>query len=150
LIPPAVYLNIIQADSAVDTAEADSERLRDSIYFEVSAWDPEQGAWLNFDRLAPFKTAKIPRLMTRVDGRDEIRLRMRALPIDEDGARELFEGVKGICWEPKLSIGDEEASTNEVPVITTSSIIGMRPGVAGLSAILPPIERGSPWSQAYP
>ncbi|MCB9176829.1 MAG: hypothetical protein H6648_06675 [Caldilineae bacterium] len=93
-LPYAVWLSILGPSGDALAASG-------PVQVRVAVWDPAAGAWLDFDRMAAGSSAQIPRLVTRQEGRDQIRLRLARDP--QDGLR-AWEALREQCWEPRLSI----------------------------------------------
>ncbi len=74
----------------------------DAFPVKISLWDQAQGAWLTFNVLSVGKSTEIPRVISRADGRDQIRLRLEAdlSGPDEQERWSMFNG----CVEPRLAI----------------------------------------------
>lgn len=70
--------------------------------FTVALWDGAQGQWLAFDRLQPGQSVEIPRMISREQGMDQVRLRLEAYqgPDLDPDLWDLFAG----CVEPRLAL----------------------------------------------
>ncbi|MBK8539747.1 MAG: hypothetical protein IPL60_07050 [Ardenticatenia bacterium] len=74
----------------------------DAFPVQISLWDQTQGSWLTFNVLSVGQSAEIPRVISRQDGRDQIRLRLEAnlSGPDERERWSMFDG----CVEPRVAI----------------------------------------------
>lgn len=70
--------------------------------FTVALWDGAQGQWLAFDRLQAGQSAEIPRVISRAQGMDQVRLRLEAYrdPAQDPELWNMFPG----CIEPRLAL----------------------------------------------
>lgn len=96
-LPYAVWLSLIgprleDAGKAGDTGP---------LALRIALWDPQSEDWLDFERMSSGSSLPIPRLITRLDGRDLIRLR---LSLDRGRGLRVWEGLRDRCWEPRISI----------------------------------------------
>jgi hypothetical protein len=105
-LPYAVWLSLIgpRLEDAGLTGATGPLEIR------IALWDPGSEEWLDFERMASGSSLPIPRLITRVDGRDLIRLR---LSLDRGRGLRVWEGLRERCWEPRISIARGAATEAE-------------------------------------
>ncbi len=105
-IPEGLWLSMIGPGAELlaerDLPQAGTPRVR------LALWDPSADAWLDFERIAAGESKQIPRLITRIEGRDQIRLRLTR---DEEGLGPRgWEALRDACWEPRLAVVDAAPS----------------------------------------
>lgn len=124
----------------------------DAFPVKISLWDQTQGAWLTFNVLSVGKSAEIPRVISRADGRDQIRLRLEAdlSGPDEQERWSMFNG----CVEPRLAIQagvEPKASADGLPTTTPQAkdtVTGKPTPPPGVTVAVPPEPVLSPPSTA--
>lgn len=96
-----LWLSLAQPGSGSDAKDPPPYG-EQAFTFTVALWDGAQGQWLAFDRLKAGQGAEIPRVISRDQGIDQVRLRLEAY-IDPAMDPELWDMFGG-CIEPRLAL----------------------------------------------
>lgn len=103
----------------------------DAFPVRIALWDQAQESWLTFNVLGVGQSAEIPRLISRADGRDQIRLRLEA---DLSGSEKqerwrMFDG----CVEPRVAIQEGVAAQ-----VSAEGLPSATPAPDGAASAAPP------------
>lgn len=105
----------------------------DAFPIRVALWDQSLDNWLTFSVLSVGQSAEIPRLISRADGRDQIRLRLEA-DLSTSDRRErwlMFDG----CVEPRVAIQEGGAAQ-----VSAEGLPSATPAPDGGTSTTPPLD----------